>query len=294
MRTRPAAFGIAMLLLAPAAGPARGQALGFLPQGDTPIEVEANDGVEWHRDTQKYVARGQARVTQGALSIAAELLTAYYRPVPGGGTEIFRIDAEGKVRIASGSETATGDRATIDVKGGVLLVTGERIELITPQETVTARDSLEYQVTRNLAIARGSAHAGRGQQHLYADQLTAHFRAAGAAGGRTSDVERVEALGNVVIVTPKEVVQAARGDYDPVNGLVRLAGQVKLTRDATQINGEQAEVNLNTGVSRIIGAARVALAGAPQPGGKAAPAAGGQRARALIVPKVKPQPPGGP
>ncbi|MSO71408.1 MAG: hypothetical protein EXQ88_05275 [Alphaproteobacteria bacterium] len=295
-RALPACF--AALLTIAAAAPARGQALGFQPQGNAPIEVVATDGVEWDRETQKYVARGKARVTQGGLSVTADVLTAYYRTVATGGNEIFRIDAVGKVKIASANETATGDRATFDVKGGILLMTGEKIELVTPQETVTARDSLEYNVGRNLAIARGSAHSGRGAQHLYADELQAHFRATGAAGGKTSDIERVEAIGNVVIVTPAEVVQAARGDYDPTKGLVHLTGQVKLTRDTTQINGEEAEVNLNTGVSKIIGTARVALAGkavAPPAGGVATapvPPAGDQRVRALITPKSKPQVPG--
>lgn len=260
-----------------AAGPAAAQALGFISQGDQPIFVEADEGIEWHRDAQKYVARGKASAIQGEVSVLAELLTAYYREIPGGGTEIFRIDAEGAVRIASARETATGDKAVYDVTGGVLVITGERVELVTPTDRIVAKDSLEYFVKKQLAVARGDAQATRGNQHLKADVLMAHYRDGG--GRQVSDLERVEAIGNVVIVTPEDVVQAQRGDYDPATGIARLAGEVKLTRGDTQLNGEVAEVDLNSGVSRLLGAARV--------GG------GRERVRGLFVPKSKPAPGGG-
>jgi lipopolysaccharide export system protein LptA len=75
----------------------------------------------------------------------------------------------------------------------------------------------------------------------------------GDGDARASDVDRMEAIGNVLISTPQDIVRARRGDYNPNTGIATLTGDVKITRGDNQMNGEFAEVNLNTGISRITG-----------------------------------------
>jgi len=60
------------------------------------------------------------------------------------------------------------------------------------------------------------------------------------------------AYGNVVVTTPEEVARADRGTYNARTGIAVLTGAVKITRDKNQLNGDAAEMNLNTNVSRII------------------------------------------
>ncbi len=232
------------------AAPAAAQGIGLpTQQRDVPIEIDADDGIEWRQDTQSYIASGNARARQGDVAVHADRLIAFYRKDKDGKTEIYRFDADGKVRITSPRQTAFGDKGIYDVVKGVMLLTGAP-RLVTENERITAKDSLEFWEKKSLAIARGDATAVRGDKRLRADVLTAHF--APGKDGKTT-LSRIEAFGNVLISSPHEIVRAERGVYDTRTGIVRLRGSVKITRGNDQLNGEAAEVNLITGVSRLLG-----------------------------------------
>ncbi|MDE0780400.1 MAG: hypothetical protein OSB67_06560 [Alphaproteobacteria bacterium] len=224
------------------------QTLGFSQGGDGPIHIEADEGIEWQRSKQLYLARGNAKASQGGVVVEGDELIAYYRSNAAGGNEIYRIDANGNVRIISENEVAQSDNAVYDIDGGVLFLTGDAIRLDTPEDTIVARDSLEYYEQRQMAIARGDAVAIRKNRRLRADTLTAHF----GEGGRRASMERIEALGNVLVSTPTDIIRAEKGDYNPDLGLATVTGNVKITRGDIQLNGERAEVNLKSGRSRLL------------------------------------------
>ncbi|MEH6754867.1 MAG: LptA/OstA family protein [Alphaproteobacteria bacterium] len=224
------------------------QSLGFSKQGDGPIQIEADEGIEWQRAKQVYLARGNARATQGGVSVEGDELIAHYKPNAAGENEIYRINANGNVRITSESEVAVSDNAVYDIDNGVLVMTGDTIRLDTAEDTIIARESLEYYEQQQMAIARGDALAIRDDRRLRADTLTAHF----GEGGRSASMDRIEANGNVLVSTPTDIVRAEQGDYNPDRGLATLTGNVKITRGDTQLNGDRAEVNLTTGESRLL------------------------------------------
>ncbi len=227
------------------------QSLGFGRGNSDPIHIEASEGIEWQRNNKVYIARGEARASQGGVTVEADELVAYYRSTSSGSDEIYRIDANGNVRILSDTEVATSDKAVYDVVKGVLIMTGQQVRLVTAQDTIIARDSLEYYEDRQLAIARGDALAIRGDRRVRADTLKAHFTAK-QGPARSSELERIEAVGNVHISTETDIVTAERGDYRLNEGLATVTGDVRITRGETQLNGDRAEVNLNTGQSRLI------------------------------------------
>lgn len=235
--------------------------------GDDPVTVEAEQGIEWRRDERQYIARGNARATRGEVTIDADVLTALYREKNGSGSEIYRIIGEKDVVITAPDRKAWGDQVVYDVDTQVAVLTGEGLRMESADERIVARDSLEYWQLEELAVARGDASATRGERTITADVLTARF-AVDAAGERS--IRRMEAIGNVVIVTPQEVVRGAEGVYDVPNEIATLRGGVRITRGQNQLNGEIAEVNLRTGVSRLLGGAsgRQRVQGLFQPGGK--------------------------
>ena len=267
---RIALLAAAALALAPQ--PSSAQALGIGGAGGGRLQVEADEGIEWRRVEQIYIARGNARAVQGDVVVEADQLTAHYREEEIGGTQVFRIDAEGNVRISSTNEVARGDNAVYDVAGGVLVITGDEVRLDASEDHITARDSLEYYIDRQLAVARGDAQAVRGQQRVRADVLMAHYRK--SEGGRSSELDRIEAVGDVIIINALDMVRGQRGDYNPNSGIAHVTGDVKITRGDDQLNGEYAEVNFITGISRIMGAAN--------------PQSQKRRVRALFTPKSKP------
>ena len=158
------------------AAPAGAQGIGLPGQSkDRPIEINADQGIEWRQKSKAYIARGNARAAQGDVAVHADVLTAYYRETAAGSSDIWRIDAESRVRIVTPTQKAFGDKGVYDVDNGVLVLTG-RVRMETETDRITARDSLEYWEKRNLAVARGNAIAERGENKLRADVLTAHFR----------------------------------------------------------------------------------------------------------------------
>lgn len=220
--------------------------------GDTPIEVNAENGIEWQQDKQMFVARGNARAVRQGVEVLSDELRAYYRKTPAGQSEIWRLDALGNVRIVSASETAYGDRAIYNADQKVLVVDGEKPRLVSGKDTLTATQQLEYWETKQFAVARGNAVATRDDKQVRADVLVAHLKT--DAKGQTS-VYRVDAYDNVRVRTASETATGDRGVYNVESGIATLTGQVKLVRDDSELQGCRAEVNLNTGISKLFACA---------------------------------------
>ena len=251
MRRTPISLLLAIGLAALSASFAGAAAQGIgLPdqKRELPIEINADQGIEWQQDRQVYIAHGHASARQGDVTVYADTLTAWYRKGETGGTEFWRIDAEGNVRIVSPQQTAYGTKGVYDVINSILVLTGSpRLE--TQTDRITARDSLEFWDQKSMAVARGDAIAVREDKRLRADVLTGLF-VKGKDG--KNHLDRVEAFDNVGVSSPTEIVRGQRGVYDVNTGIAVVRGSVKITRGTDQLNGEIAEVNMNTGVSRML------------------------------------------
>ncbi|MEQ8587742.1 MAG: LptA/OstA family protein [Thalassobaculaceae bacterium] len=239
---------LAVLLVA-ATGLSEASAQLLQQEGDDPVTIEADDGIEWVRDEKLYIARGNAKAIRGEMTVSADTLTAAYRAKNGDGSEVFRLEALGNVEITSTEDRAVGDRAVYDIDQQVIVLLGDGISFRNGMDTITARDSLEYWEGRRLAVARGDASAVREGQRIDADVLTAYF---GDGPDGENRIEQVDAVGNVVITTPEEVVRGNEGVYDVLREVATLTGAVRVTRGENQLNGERAVVDLKTGVSRML------------------------------------------
>ena len=224
---------------------------GGLPfqDGSGPIEIAVDGSVEWQQKTKVFVARGNARARQGDVTLRAEVLSAHYRSGKDGGTEIWRIDAEGNVRIQSTDQVATGRKGTYDVDKQLLVLTGKP-RFTTGSDRISATRSLEYSQSRNRAVARGNAVAVRNGRSLKAETLTATFEPDGKDGDK---VKRIVAVGGVVFTSPTEVFRADRADYDVVTERLKLEGSVRITQGRNELRGQSAELDLKTGTSRMKG-----------------------------------------
>jgi lipopolysaccharide export system protein LptA len=272
-RLRPAMLVVCVAVWLGAPGiQARAQTVNLASDEGGPVEVFADEGIEWRQKDGVFIARGNAKAVRDGLTVFADELRAYYRKQKAGGTEIWRLDANGNVKVVSRGDTAYGDKGVYDLDNAVVVLTGKDLRLITPEERITASDSLEYWIGRDLAVARGDALVVHGERRLRADILTAEMEGRANAG---SDVRRVNGFGNVTAVTDNEVIIADKGSYDVAADMVTLSGAVKITRDDNQLNGCGAEVNLKSGVSKLFSCA----------GNGAAGENGGQRIRGMFVPK---------
>ncbi len=257
------------------------QSLSFTSKDPTkPIQVTADQGIEWQQKDKRFVARGNAKAIQGDMNVSADELTAHYRETKGGGTEVYRVDAFGKVSITSKDEAASGAAAVYDFDKEVLVIEGNPVSLTTASGKVTARQAIQYWSKEKVAVADGDAEAQDETRRIKADKLTAYFSDTPAKGKNTDatrgDIRLVQGEGNVVLTTAKESVRGTKGEYNRETGIAKIEGKVQLTQGANTASGGFAIIDTNAGTSRLFGSA--AEAKTPGPAGNA-------RVRALIAPK---------
>ena len=296
--TKTAATKTAPVPASPASPPAAATGVGFGGAGQNdrrPLDIEADQGIEWQQNANIYVARGNARATRGNVTVYADTLTAHYRngksaPLPktagapapkpapapapkpasapddagappgtptgtpagagiGAGSDIYRVEAEGNVRIQTPNQTIYGDKGVYDLDTTVAKMTGKHLRLVTPRDTLTARDSLEWYDNRQIAVARGNAVAIREEKRVAGDVLVAQVTKTGTEAARVS---RVDASGHVLVSTTGEIGRGDKGVYDVDKGVATLAGNVTLARGESTASGRCAVVDLNTNVSRLL------------------------------------------
>jgi lipopolysaccharide export system protein LptA len=275
---------------------ATGQGLGLGQQQDSrPTEIEADQGVEWRQNEQVYIARGNARVTRGNNTVYADTLTAYYRPVhpaaaaaggaakpaapaggespTGGSTEIYRVLADGHVRVTTPTQTVYGDHGVYDLDTAIVVMTGKDLKLVTPRDVVTARDSLEWYDHQQLAVARGDAVAIQEAKRVKADVLMAQVVKPDDGPSRIS---RVDAQGHVFVSTPTDIARGDTGVYNVDTGIATLAKNVTITRGDNELRGQYGVVDLNKNVSRLLPGPPNAVAGT-----------GPSRVEGLLVPRQR-------
>ncbi|WP_019646216.1 LptA/OstA family protein [Novispirillum itersonii] len=253
---------------------AQAQGLDLGAGGGGPIEVLADDGIEWQQPKKQFIARGNAQAIRGGVTVRAPVLIAHYRDTDGSATDIEVLEATGGVTITSATEQATGRRAIYTVATGMLVLYGDGapVSLVTKTETVVAKDRIEYDTKAQKAVAYGGASVKKADKTLTAETLIAYME---EVNGKT-DLRLVEGVGEVVIVTAKETARGSQGNYDAKTGIATLTGSVTINRDQNVLTGNKAVVNMNSGLSTLYGG-----------GGD------GSRARAFLVPQDKNKPAGG-
>jgi lipopolysaccharide export system protein LptA len=308
-----------------AVGPALGQSLTFTPKdtgGSTgsksPITVTADGGMEWQKDNQVFIAHGNAKAAQDDMTVTADTLIAHYRKKAAkpagqdvavdkvsssddtGDNEIYRIDAQSHVTMASKAETATGDAAVYDLDKGLLVVSGKIVTLTSHDGVVTSHHDVQYWSNEDVAVANGDAQAidtnPNVKRSFTADRIVAYFRDADGSSAtapnakpknsdpksktpdlhKQRDISYLQGFGNVVLITNGDVVRGERANYNVDSGIATVEGNVKATRDNTQAAGGFAVVNVKGGVSRLYGSAAQAKMQSPQESA---------RVKALLLPK---------
>jgi len=220
------------------AQPARAQ-LGS-PDSAAPINVQADNGIEWQQDKQLYIARGNAVATRGPASIKADTLIAHYREAKGGNTntgsnnEIYRIEADGNVVITRDSRTVVGDHADYDLDQGIGIVHGKALKMTTATDVITAKDALEWYDEKQIAVARGDAVAVRqGGRTIKGDTLTAYMvKTAQPQPGAPEQPAKagVPAASAAPPAKPATTTAAANGGAQPANTPAANGDDSKINR----------------------------------------------------------------
>ena len=253
-----------LLLVLALATNAQAQTAGLSSNSKDPLEISADGSLEWLRNKKTFVATQNAVAVQGESSVAASKLTAMYRDNDGPNSkmEIYKVTADTNVVLKSRDSTAYGDEAVYDLDAGLAVMTGQALKMVSPDQTITARDKFEYYTEAGRVNAIGNAKVvrpkvGGGQDTLTADKLTAILKT-NAQGEQV--VDTLEAIGNVVITTPTETLTGAYGIYRSGSNTAEITGGVNIKRGPNTLEGDRATVDLTTNVSTIYGAPQNPLA----------------------------------
>ena len=153
------------------------------------------------------------------------------------------------MRILSQTETIEGDSAVYDMTQAVMVVYGKKVSYRSGNDLLTAEKQMEYYETAQKAVARGNAVALHDGKRLHAQTLEAYFR---KIAGDKSEVYEVRGFDDVVVVTERDVVRADKGVYNVKTEFATLTDNVRITSGETQLEGDAAEINMKTGVSKLL------------------------------------------
>ena len=253
-----------------------------------PVSITADNGIEWRQADRVYIARGNVKAVRGTVTVYADEMRAYYRPVANksaqtakspaptppptspatakpapksksaksgqpttdeGPTEVYRLEALGNVRFVTPTQTGYGDHADYDVDTTLLLMTGRHLRIITPHDQLSARDSIEWYDNRQLGVARGNAVDIHDGKTLSADILLATIA---HAPGQQAQISRIDGRGNVFVASQDQIGRGDTGVYNAQTGVVTLQGHVRLTRDKDEMRGDYGVVDVNRNIGYLL------------------------------------------
>jgi lipopolysaccharide export system protein LptA len=214
-----------------------------------PFDLSADQGIEWRSKEKTYTARGNALAKQGSSSIAADTLV-FYTSGEGDQGSFDRILATGNVKVISGNSTGYGDKGDYSADQKLLLLTGGNLKIVSENDTVTARDRIEYWTGRSAITARGNAVVVREDTKINGDTATLYF--VDDAEGK-SKLSQIEAEGKVKVVTGTQTIFSKHFAYNPDTDIALMTGDVRILDKGNEYTGQRAEIDNKNKISRILG-----------------------------------------
>lgn len=113
-------------------------------------------------------------------------------------------------------------------------------------------DAIEVQERANRVVLTGKVVAKQDELTLLADRVTIAY----TTDGRT-EVHRVDASGNVELRGTNEKAQGSFAIYDLDRELITMVGNVRLSQNQTNLNGQRLVLDLRSGRATLGGQGRV-------------------------------------
>ena len=220
-----------------------------IAQEDTPLIVEADEVLEWDQTKGTYSATGNAVAKRAKQKIKADELIASYDP-DSESRKITLIVATGAVEYENSTSKAKGDKLTYDIESERYLIEGIKSFVTGPNGTMRASKSIELLSSnpdKQLLNAIGAAqYTDAKGQIIEGETINAHLDAEGV-------LDVLNAAGNVKVVAVNG--QVATGDavtYDQKTSKALLTGNVEIIDSGNVMRGSKAEVDFDSGISRIL------------------------------------------
>ena len=226
------------------------QQLTNLDNNDEPIEIFADNGIEWHKNKNKYVALGNAKALSGTLSLESDKIEAFYKENDSSSMNITEVRAKKNVVVQDKKMKITGgEYAEYKILKDYFLINGSNIILTSDKNILKSNKKLEYWRSKNIAIATGKAEAKKDTEFVVmADKLVWYLQ----EKNQKTTVKKLLGFKNVSIKTNNEVAFSDKAIYNNDTEICKLFGNVKLQRGESFLIGEYAEVDLKSGISKLL------------------------------------------
>ncbi|MXP26352.1 OstA family protein [Altererythrobacter indicus] len=109
-------------------------------------------------------------------------------------------------------------------------------------------DRIELQDRQERVVLSGSVIINQGDLRLTAARTTVAYKNTG-----TTQIQRIDATGGVVVTRANERASGSAGVYDFNKRIITLTGNVALKRGSDTLNGGRLVIDLNTGLSSVDG-----------------------------------------
>ena len=226
------------------------QQLTNFDNNNEPIEIFAEDGIEWHKNKSKYVALGNAKALSGTLSLESDRIEAFYKENDSSNMNITEVRAKKNVVVQDKKMKITGgEYAEYKILKDYFLINGKNIILTSEKNILKTNKKLEYWRSKNIAIATGKAEAKKDNEFVVlADKLVWYLQ----ERNQRTTVKKLLGFNNVSIKTNNEVAFSDKAIYNNDTEICKLFGNVKLQRGESFLIGEYAEVDLRSGISKLL------------------------------------------
>ena len=149
-----------------------------LPAMAQSLIVEADQQIEWRRDANQYIARGNAVIVSDEITIKANTIIADYDPAQSenatpSNNRITTITAQGNAHIThkdaqNAPQTATGDEAIYDAENKTITINGN-VELHEGKNTLKG-DKAVIQLNGGTSILTSNRGGGRVKGAFFFDE----------------------------------------------------------------------------------------------------------------------------
>ena len=219
-------------------------------QNGEPVEIYAEQGIEWHKNDNKYLAIGNAIAKSGKMSVNSDRIEAFYEESDNSGMDIKLVKAHRNVVVTDENLKIVGGKlAEYNLRKDYFSIFGKNLILTSQENKLESNNKMEYWRTKGVAIASGKAKAQKGNEFkIEAEKLVWYLN----ENDKKIEVKKIFGFDNVSIYTNNEVAFSDKALYNKENGICKLFGNVKLQKGDSFLTGDYAEVDLNKGISKLL------------------------------------------
>lgn len=219
-------------------------------QNGEPVEIYAEQGIEWHKNDNKYLAIGNAIAKSGKMSVNSDRIEAFYEESDNSGMDIKLVKAHKNVVVTDENLKIVGGKlAEYNLRKDYFSIFGKNLILTSQENKLESNNKMEYWRTKGVAIASGKAKAQKGNEFkIEAEKLVWYLN----ENDKKIDVKKIFGFENVSIYSNNEVAFSDKALYNKESGICKLFGNVKLQKGDSFLTGDYAEVDLNKGISKLL------------------------------------------